>query len=66
MNYTQRIELLQETHKKLDRECTDLEKKLAGGLSSENHTKLLTLKKQKLQLKDQIEQLRKLQHEESV
>lgn len=66
MNYSKRIELLQETHKMLDRQCTDLEKHLAGCYNDEYHDDLATLKKKKLQVKDQIEQLRKLQNEESL
>lgn len=59
MNKLERIESLQEAHKQLDRECTDLEKKLAGGINSENHDRLVELKKRKLFVKDQIEGLRK-------
>lgn len=66
MNYTKRIEHLQETHKVLDRRATDLEKQMASVIASDNHEELRTIKKQKLQIKDQIEQLRKLQNEESV
>lgn len=54
-----RMEVLQETHRDIDRQCTDLEKKLAGGLSNENHNLLVELKKKKLLIKDQIEALRK-------
>jgi hypothetical protein len=59
MNTLERIESLQEAHKQLDRECTDLEKQLAGGINSENHDRLVELKKRKLFVKDQIESLRK-------
>jgi hypothetical protein len=66
MTHIERIEFLQETHKHLDRQCTDLESKLAGCYNDEQHEELATLKKKKLQVKDQIEQLRKLQNEESL
>ena len=66
MNFIERIEYLQEEHKQLDRQCTDLEKQLAGVIASEHHEELRALKKQKLSVKDQIEQLRKSCNEESL
>lgn len=66
MDYLKRIEHLQEAHKLLDRECTDLEKQAASSINSEKHDRLVELKKRKLFVKDEIEQLRKLQNEESL
>lgn len=57
-NYKARIEMLQESHKHLDRRCTDLEKKKGSALE------LKQLKKQKLQLRDQIAELKRQQQEE--
>lgn len=57
-NYKARIEVLQESHKHLDRRCTDLEKKKGSALE------LKQLKKQKLQLRDQIAELKRQQQEE--
>ena len=34
-NYQARIEMLQETHKYLDRQCTDLQKKNGNSISKE-------------------------------
>lgn len=59
-NYQARIEMLQETHKYLDRQCTDLQKKNA------NSKELTELKKKKLQIKDQIQELKRLQSEETI
>ncbi|MDB4378417.1 DUF465 domain-containing protein [bacterium] len=61
MSYKSRIETLQETHKYLDRQCTDAEKKLTRPTGE-----LRKLKKQKLQVRDQIEELRRKQDEEAV
>jgi hypothetical protein len=61
MSYKSRIETLQETHKYLDRQCTDIEKKLTRPTGE-----LRKLKKQKLQVRDQIEELRRKQDEEAV
>ena len=61
MSYKSRIETLQETHKYLDRQCTDIEKKLTRPVGE-----LRKLKKQKLQVRDQIEELRRKQDEEAV
>ena len=65
MDYIERIEVLQETHKQLDRQCTDLEKHLAGCYNDNKHEELISLKKKKLQVKDEIESLRK-QNETSL
>ena len=59
-NYQARIEMLQETHKYLDRQCTDLQKKNASS------KELIKLKKKKLQIRDQIQELKRLQNEETV
>ena len=59
-NYQARIEMLQETHKYLDRQCTDLQKKNASS------KELIELKKKKLQIRDQIQELKRLQNEETV
>lgn len=61
MSYKSRIETLQETHKYLDRQCTDIEKKLTRPTGE-----LRKLKKQKLQVRDQIEELRRKQDEETL
>ena len=61
MSYKSRIETLQETHKYLDRQCTDIEKKLTRPMGE-----LRELKKQKLKVRDQIEELRRKQDEEAV
>lgn len=61
MSYKSRIETLQETHKYLDRQCTDIEKKLTRPTGE-----LRKLKKQKLQVRDQIEELRRKQDEEAI
>ena len=63
MDFKKRIAVLQDSHKHLDRRCTDLEKKLNKDLIS---NELKELKKQKLKLRDQIEELRKLQDEETI
>ena len=59
-NYQARIEMLQETHKYLDRQCTDLQKKNASS------KELIKLKKKKLQIRDQIQELKRLQNEKTV
>tara|TARA_B100001057_G_scaffold114959_1_gene113424 strand:+ start:409 stop:621 length:213 start_codon:yes stop_codon:yes gene_type:complete len=58
-NYKARIEMLQESHKHLDRKCTDLEKKKGSALE------LKELKKQKLNLRDQIAELKRQQQDEA-
>ena len=60
-NYKARIEHLQETHKYLDRQCTDIEKKLTRPMGE-----LRELKKQKLKVRDQIEELRRKHDAETL
>lgn len=57
--YTKRIEYLEESHRVLDKHITDLQN--SGNFDDE---KLSELKKKKLQLKDEISRLRKLDWEE--
>ena len=58
MSYHRKIESLTETHRLLDKQIADLEK--AHG----DTQKISELKKQKLQYKDEITRLTKLQWEE--
>jgi hypothetical protein len=61
MSYKSRIETLQETHKYLDRQCTDIEKKLTRPMGE-----LRTLKKKKLAVRDQIKHIQLQIAEEEV
>ena len=58
MPYRNRISFLQETHRNLDRQISHLE---ATKAPAENIT---TLKKKKLEIKDEISRLNRLQFEE--
>ena len=53
---------LQDQHKKLDRETTDLEKARLGDRTTKSKYTLVELKKAKLAIKDKINFLRKNAH----
>jgi uncharacterized protein YdcH (DUF465 family) len=57
-NILNRIKSLQDKHKKLDREVTDLETIREADRTSSSKYELLTKKKEKLALRDEINRLK--------
>ena len=57
-NILNRIKSLQDKHKKLDREVTDLETIREADRTSSSKYQLLTKKKEKLALRDEINRLK--------
>ncbi len=62
MSYTQRIENLQQLHKSLDKQINDMQQKHPHV----DEVNLAEMKKKKLQLKDEISRLTKLQWDEDT